>query len=100
MVAERSFAVEIAVQLAALSGAVFFDHSAKDIVIRRALEVTAVEFIDENGGGPGVRLRTRQEKKAHHFNLTDRARLAFLRCAPDLRVGSNRLLIFLDVSNR
>jgi hypothetical protein len=22
-----------------------------------------VEFIDENGGGPGVRLRTRQQKK-------------------------------------
>jgi transcriptional regulator with XRE-family HTH domain len=26
-------------------------------VIRRALEAGGVEFIDENGGGPGVRLR-------------------------------------------
>ena len=26
-------------------------------VVRRALEVAGVEFIDENGGGPGVRLR-------------------------------------------
>jgi transcriptional regulator with XRE-family HTH domain len=34
-------------------------------VIRRALESAGVEFIDENGGGPGVRLRKpqgRQEK--------------------------------------
>jgi len=28
-----------------------------DIAIRRALEAAGVEFIDENGGGPGVRLR-------------------------------------------
>ena len=26
-------------------------------VVRRALESAGVEFIDENGGGPGVRLR-------------------------------------------
>jgi transcriptional regulator with XRE-family HTH domain len=32
-------------------------------VIRRALESAGVEFIDENGGGPGVRLRKRQQKK-------------------------------------
>jgi len=32
-------------------------------VIRRALEKAGVEFIDENGGGPGVRLRKRQLKK-------------------------------------
>lgn len=28
-----------------------------DTAIRRALEEAGVEFIDENGGGPGVRLR-------------------------------------------
>jgi len=28
-----------------------------------ALETAGVEFIDENGGGPGVRLRKRQQKK-------------------------------------
>ena len=32
-------------------------------VIRRAFELAGVEFIDENGGGPGVRLRKRQRKK-------------------------------------
>jgi transcriptional regulator with XRE-family HTH domain len=32
-------------------------------VIRRAFELAGVEFIDENGGGPGVRLRKRQLKK-------------------------------------
>jgi transcriptional regulator with XRE-family HTH domain len=32
-------------------------------VIRRAFELAGVEFIDENGGGPGVRLRKRQLNK-------------------------------------
>jgi transcriptional regulator with XRE-family HTH domain len=32
--------------------------------IRSALEGAGVEFIDENGGGPGVRLRGREQKKA------------------------------------
>jgi hypothetical protein len=27
------------------------------------LEAAGVEFIDENGGGPGVRLHRRQQKK-------------------------------------
>jgi len=31
--------------------------SPNDLAIRRALEAAGVEFIDENGGGPGVRLR-------------------------------------------
>jgi len=31
--------------------------------IRTALEAAGVEFIDENGGGPGVRLRKRQQKR-------------------------------------
>jgi len=31
--------------------------SANDLAIRRALEAAGVEFIDENGGGPGVRLK-------------------------------------------
>jgi len=37
--------------------------SANELAIRRALEAAGVEFIDENGGGPGVRLRKRQQKK-------------------------------------
>jgi transcriptional regulator with XRE-family HTH domain len=36
---------------------------ANDLSVRRALEAAGVEFIDENGGGPGVRLRPRQHKK-------------------------------------
>ena len=36
---------------------------ANDIAVRRALEAAGVEFIDENGGGPGVRLRSAQRKK-------------------------------------
>jgi transcriptional regulator with XRE-family HTH domain len=32
-------------------------------VIRRAFEASGVELIDENGGGPGVRLRKRQRLK-------------------------------------
>jgi hypothetical protein len=36
---------------------------ANDLAVRRALEAAGVEFIDENGGGPGVRLRKRQQKK-------------------------------------
>lgn len=32
--------------------------------IRTALEAAGVEFIEENGGGPGVRLRKRQLKKS------------------------------------
>ena len=31
--------------------------------IRHALEIAGIEFIDENGGEPGVRLRKRQPKK-------------------------------------
>jgi transcriptional regulator with XRE-family HTH domain len=32
-------------------------------VIRRAFESAGVEFIDQNGGGPGLRLKKRQPKK-------------------------------------
>jgi transcriptional regulator with XRE-family HTH domain len=31
--------------------------------LQQALEAAGVEFIDENGGGPGVRLRKRQLKR-------------------------------------
>ena len=37
---------------------------ANDLAVRRALEGAGVEFIDENGGGPGVRLRKRHAKKS------------------------------------
>lgn len=36
--------------------------AANDIALRRTLEAAGVDFIDENGGGPGVRLRKRPRK--------------------------------------
>jgi hypothetical protein len=33
--------------------------AANDLTVRRTLESAGVEFIDENGGGPGVRLQKR-----------------------------------------
>jgi transcriptional regulator with XRE-family HTH domain len=38
--------------------------AANDLSVRRAFETAGVEFIDENGGGPGVRLRKRQKSKS------------------------------------
>ena len=37
--------------------------AANDLAVRRALETAGVEFIDENGGGPGVRLRKSPKEK-------------------------------------
>jgi transcriptional regulator with XRE-family HTH domain len=37
--------------------------AANDLAVRRVLEAAGVEFIDENGGGPGVRLREHQRLK-------------------------------------
>jgi hypothetical protein len=37
--------------------------TANDLAVRRALESAGVEFIDENGGGPGVRLRKATKQK-------------------------------------
>jgi hypothetical protein len=37
--------------------------AANELAIRNALEAAGVEFIQENGGGPGVRLRKRQQRK-------------------------------------
>lgn len=36
---------------------------ANEAAIRMALEIAGVEFIDENGGGPGVRLRQSARRK-------------------------------------
>src|SRR6201982_1816702 len=37
--------------------------AANDLAIRHALEAAGVEFIEENGGGPGVRLKKRAQPK-------------------------------------
>jgi hypothetical protein len=34
-----------------------FEFACQEAEIRRALEAASIEFIDENGGGPGFRLR-------------------------------------------
>ena len=36
--------------------------AANDLAIRRALEAAGIEFIDPNGGGPGVRLKSHAPK--------------------------------------
>jgi hypothetical protein len=38
--------------------------AANDLAVRRALEAAGVEFIAENGGGPGVRLRKFAKEKS------------------------------------
>jgi proteasome assembly chaperone (PAC2) family protein len=38
--------------------------AANNQALRRALESAGVEFIDANGGGPGVRLGKRHQKKS------------------------------------
>jgi hypothetical protein len=37
--------------------------AANNLAVRRALEAAGVEFIEENGGGPGVRLRKPPKQK-------------------------------------
>ena len=39
-------------------------HMTTLVALKRALEAAGVEFIDENGGGPGVRLAKRRSKKS------------------------------------
>jgi transcriptional regulator with XRE-family HTH domain len=39
--------------------------AANDQAIRRAFEAAGVEFIDANGGGPGVRLTEKPKKDTH-----------------------------------
>jgi len=52
-----------------LSTVVDFERSRRAVsreaiqAMRAALERAGIEFIDENGGGPGVRLRKRQRLK-------------------------------------
>jgi transcriptional regulator with XRE-family HTH domain len=52
-----------------LSTVVDFERSRRPVskeavqAIQLALEDAGIEFIDENGGGPGVRLRKRQRPK-------------------------------------
>ena len=38
-------------------------HTSTVVALTRALENAGIQLIDENGGGPGVRLRKRQRLK-------------------------------------
>jgi transcriptional regulator with XRE-family HTH domain len=51
--------VETVKRLEGMSGPVSA-HSVTVDVLQKALEAAGVEFITENGGGPGVRLKKRQ----------------------------------------
>jgi hypothetical protein len=52
-----------------LSTIVDFEKKRREVsddavnAIRRALEAAGIEFIDENGGGPGVRLKKANRKR-------------------------------------
>src|SRR4029453_3959866 len=47
--------------------------AANDLAVRRALEGAGVEFIDENGGGPGGGLRHRPHPKKPKKKFLGRA---------------------------
>ena len=54
-----------ALGLATIRRAESFDEQtsmteANELSVRRALESAGIEFIDQNGGGPGVRVRNRK----------------------------------------
>jgi transcriptional regulator with XRE-family HTH domain len=38
-------------------------HASTTAALKKALEAAGIEFIEENGGGPGVRLRKKATKK-------------------------------------
>ena len=64
----EDLARELAVGVATIRRAELADNETSmtapnDLSIRRALEAAGIEFLDENGGGPGVRLRKRQRSK-------------------------------------
>jgi transcriptional regulator with XRE-family HTH domain len=46
--------------------------AANDLAVRRALEAAGVEFIDGNGGGPGVRLRKAHQQDAQAAGRSSR----------------------------
>jgi transcriptional regulator with XRE-family HTH domain len=39
-------------------------HTSTLVALKKAFEVAGVEFIDENGGGPGLRLKKRRPRKS------------------------------------
>ena len=60
---KRVFGVAADNQTAELKTWPFGRAGSTVAALRKAIELAGVEFIDENGGGAGVRLRKRQKKK-------------------------------------
>jgi hypothetical protein len=60
----RESSVGFATIRRAISGWATSLTAANDQAIRRALETAGVECIDENGGGPGVRLRKPEKPRS------------------------------------
>ena len=56
--AERSALGVTTIRRAELADGATSMTVSNDLAVRRALESAGVEFIDENGGGAGVRLRS------------------------------------------
>ena len=60
----RESAVSVAtIRRAELTDKETLMNAANDLAVRHALEAAGVEFIDENGGGPGVRLKKPPKKR-------------------------------------
>jgi transcriptional regulator with XRE-family HTH domain len=61
----RESAVSVAtIRRAELTDKETLMNAANDLAVRHALEAAGVEFIDDNGSGPGVRLSKRIHKKS------------------------------------
>ena len=70
--------------------------AANELAIRRALEAAGVEFIDENGGGPGLRLRKRPRAKPAKGYLANAWRWILLISdkIPGLDINASNALCF------
>jgi len=62
--AARSLLSVATIRRAELTDAETSMTAANDLAVRRAFEAADVIFIDENGDGPGVRLRKRSKEKS------------------------------------
>ena len=77
-----------------------YDYVAPDVLwispFANSLEAAGVEFIDENGGGPGVRLRKSGKEKPREINRSGECRVGL-----ELRRSSaRRRWSLMDVKER
>ena len=62
--------------------------------LRRALEAAGIEFIEENGGGPGVRLRKREKKNREAIHSEDCKRTDLVAVLEQF-TGKSKAFLFL-----